>query len=100
VGRAAEADQDLAGAMPRIDNDLQHWPTDAATLEGAAWLLATIADTKLRNPGRAVELAEKATHLAPKATTPWRTLGIARCRAGQLKETVSDLEKSTQLPLG
>src|SRR5262249_45393824 len=62
-----------------------------------AWRLATCKDAKLRDPGRAVQLAKEATTLAPKAATYWTTLGVAHYRAGHWKVSIEALEKSREL---
>ncbi|HEY7427792.1 MAG TPA: tetratricopeptide repeat protein [Gemmataceae bacterium] len=66
----------------------------------AAWFLATCADPKFRDPGRAVELAKKATELVPKEGTYWTTLGVANYRAGNWKAALEVLDKSMQLRKG
>ncbi|HTU89418.1 MAG TPA: protein kinase, partial [Gemmataceae bacterium] len=62
-----------------------------------AWQLATHADAKLRDPLRAVELAQQAVALAPKEGIFWNTLGVAHYRAGNWVESIAALEKSMQL---
>jgi eukaryotic-like serine/threonine-protein kinase len=58
-----------------------------------AWLLATCPDAKVRDPGRAVELARKAVQLEPKQGFYWQTLGYAEYRAGNWKSAIAALEK-------
>jgi Flp pilus assembly protein TadD len=65
-----------------------------------AWLLATCADLKLRDPKRAVELAKKAVEIARKEWAGWNTLGAAHYGAGNWKESVTALEKSMELRKG
>jgi serine/threonine protein kinase/tetratricopeptide (TPR) repeat protein len=89
-GRLNEAIAELREAIrlyPRCD--LAH--------NSLAWLLATAADTKLRQPAQAVEHARIATGLLPKAADCWNTLGVACYRAGQWTEAITALEKSVQL---
>jgi tetratricopeptide (TPR) repeat protein len=66
----------------------------------AAWLLATAADSKLRNPAEAVKLARRAVELAPKDGSHWNTLGVAHYRAGNWKDVLAALEKSMDLRQG
>jgi serine/threonine protein kinase/Flp pilus assembly protein TadD len=75
-------------------------PKHAGSLNNLAWLLATCADLQLRDPQRAVELANKAVELAPKEWTHWNTLGAAHYGAGNWKEAVAALEKSMELHKG
>jgi tetratricopeptide (TPR) repeat protein len=72
-------------------------PKNAGWQNGLAWLLATHADPKLRNAGRAVELARRAVALAPAEATYWNTLGTAYYRAGSWQEAVTALDKSMEL---
>jgi tetratricopeptide (TPR) repeat protein len=65
-----------------------------------AWFLATCPDGKLRKPSQAVELAKKATELAPKVGNHWNTLGVAYYRAGDWQATARALEKSIALRQG
>ena len=65
-----------------------------------AWLLATCPDVKFHDPARAVELAQKAVALAPKAGNSWNTLGIAHYRAGNWKASIEALTKSMELRKG
>jgi len=72
-------------------------PKSAAAHNNFAWLLATSADPKVRDPAGAVELAKKAVELAPKDGTFWNTLGVAHYRAGDAKAAVEALKQSHAL---
>jgi tetratricopeptide (TPR) repeat protein len=65
-----------------------------------AWLLATDLDPKVRNPGRAVELAKKAVGLGPKQAEYWSTLGTAHYRAGDWRAATEALQKALELRNG
>jgi tetratricopeptide (TPR) repeat protein len=90
-GRWAEAEAAFQEALRSL-------PKAAITNSNLAWLLSNCPDTKFRDIPRAVQLAKKATAVAPGWAFGWATLGVARCRAGQWKEAVADLEKATRLP--
>ena len=75
-------------------------PNNRMGLNSLAWLLATCVDAKLRNPKRAVELAQRAVELAPKDGNLWNTLGVARYREGEWKASIAALEKSMELRRG
>jgi eukaryotic-like serine/threonine-protein kinase len=62
-----------------------------------AWLLATAADPKFRNPAKAVELAKELVRQAPQDGNRWNTLGAAHYRAGEWKPAIDALEKSNEL---
>jgi serine/threonine protein kinase/tetratricopeptide (TPR) repeat protein len=65
-----------------------------------AWLLATCADARLRDPAEAVEHARKAVELVPGEGNFWNTLGVALYRAGEWKAANEALEKSMRLRQG
>ena len=75
-------------------------PQDPAAHNDLAWLLATCPEVRLRDAGRALELAKKAVELAPKVGAYWNTLGAAQYRAADWKASVSALEKSRELRNG
>lgn len=58
-----------------------------------AWFLAT-GPERLRNPGEAVALAERAVHAKPGEWTYHNTLGVARYRAVRYADAVTALEAS------
>jgi serine/threonine protein kinase/tetratricopeptide (TPR) repeat protein len=79
-------------------------PDDARTrnalaqcLNGWAYVLATLLEPKLRDPGRALSLAQETAELAPKNGMFWRTLGVAHYRTGNWTAARGALEKSIQL---
>jgi tetratricopeptide (TPR) repeat protein len=70
---------------------------NAAAPNNLAWLLATCADEKMRNPSQAVELAKHAVELKPTEGLYWNTLGVAHYRAGDWKAAIESLKKSDEL---
>jgi tetratricopeptide (TPR) repeat protein len=72
----------------------------AAVLNNLAWGLATNPEARLRDPVRAVELAQTAVDLSPKHAMYRNTLGVAHYRAGHWKEAISALTKSMELQKG
>jgi tetratricopeptide (TPR) repeat protein len=75
-------------------------PKDPQGPNDLAWLLATHADPKVRDPRRAVELAKKAVELAPQVGTYWNTLGTALYRVGDWQSALVALEKSIEIQKG
>jgi eukaryotic-like serine/threonine-protein kinase len=61
---------------------------------------AIAADPKVRDPGRAIQLANKATEVAPEESMYWNMLGMAYYRAGNWKAAIEALDKSMQLRKG
>jgi WD40 repeat protein len=72
-------------------------PKNATILNDLAWLLATCPDARVRDPGRALELAARTAKLTPQEGNAWNTLGVAHYRAGQWKAAIEALEKSNEL---
>jgi tetratricopeptide (TPR) repeat protein len=62
-----------------------------------AWILATSADPRFRDPPRAVELARKAAALAPRDGEIRNTLGVALYRAGEWGAAIEALDESSRL---
>jgi superkiller protein 3 len=91
-GRLAEAEAAWRKAL-----DLEK---SAPAHNRLAWTLANCPEAKLRDPGRAVALAERAVELEPEVGNYWNTLGVARYRAGDWKAAAEALEKSTALSKG
>jgi tetratricopeptide (TPR) repeat protein/tRNA A-37 threonylcarbamoyl transferase component Bud32 len=70
------------------------------SMNALAWILANCPDQKLRDPGRALELAKEAVKLAPRNGGYRNTLGTAHYRVGDWKNAVAELTKSTELRNG
>jgi superkiller protein 3 len=75
-------------------------PNSALAHNNLAWILATSADVKLRDPDGAVKSAKRAVELAPKDSTYPSTLGVAYYRAGEFKQAITAMEKSMALRKG
>jgi serine/threonine protein kinase/Tfp pilus assembly protein PilF len=88
--------QALARQKQAIDTD----PSNARAYLRMAWGLANCPDPKLREPLRAIQLAEQATKLEPRNPTAWHTLGAAEYRAGQWKAARESFDKTMTLANG
>jgi len=93
--------------MGRAEEGAEHWRAslDAEPMGGAnhnaiAWWLATTPDEALRDPQRAVALAEEAVKLSPGEGTYHNTLGVARYRTGAFAKAIEALEASVRLRSG
>jgi tetratricopeptide (TPR) repeat protein len=75
-------------------------PNGAKVHNALAWFLATCPDARVRDPKRAVTLAERAVQLAPDNGHHWGTLGTAYYRAGAWNMAVTALDKSRKLKTG
>jgi serine/threonine protein kinase/tetratricopeptide (TPR) repeat protein len=76
---------------------LETVPDSPALNNAVAWLRATCADARLRDPKHAVKLAQKAVALAPGKATYQGTLGVAQYRAAEHAAAVTALEKAIHL---
>jgi tetratricopeptide (TPR) repeat protein len=93
IGQDAQADIAFQKALELA-------PQDGGLHNNLAWRLVTGADAKLRDPGRAVQLAKRAVELAPTQSSYWNTLGTAQYRAGDWRAAIGALEKSEELKPG
>jgi Flp pilus assembly protein TadD len=84
-------------ALADYTTALELQPDAAVFQQNLAWLLATCPDSKLREPKRAVELAQKAVKTGPKEGTFWMTLGAARYRSGDFKGAAAALHEAEKL---
>ena len=75
-------------------------PKLASGYNNLAWLLATCADVKLRDPGEAVLLAKKAVELNSKDGNNYNTLGAALWSAREWKAAVEAFQKSMDMRNG
>jgi tetratricopeptide (TPR) repeat protein len=94
TGRRAEASE--------LFRQIQDWtdrvsPEDAAGHDTRAWFLASCPDPQLRDARRAVEVARRATTLAPREHSYWTTLGIAHYRAGNWQDAIEASGKAQEV---
>jgi tetratricopeptide (TPR) repeat protein len=107
----AQAHHKLANTlyrMGRLDEALAHYNTALAidpqnmnALNDLAWLLATSSETRIRDGARAVELAERAVHLA-RGDHPIiiATLAAAYAEAGRFPDAVKTARRALDLANG
>src|SRR5262249_21424523 len=94
------ASRDVPGAIAAYKSAIALAPPHAQPHNGLAWILATCADARLRDPRLAVALAKRAVQLAPRNPNYSNTLGAAHYRAGEWKDAIAALEKSVELRKG
>jgi tetratricopeptide (TPR) repeat protein len=75
-------------------------PDDLEARDHIAWFLSNYAESSLRDPRLAVELARKTVEKAPKNASYQQTLGVALCRIGKWSEAVQALNESVELTKG
>ncbi len=84
---------------------IEHWseavrldPNWAEVHNNLAWILATVGDEKLRDPGRALQLAQLACELTNHNQPGLLdTLGVAYAAAGRFDEAIKAAEKAIKL---
>jgi tetratricopeptide (TPR) repeat protein len=72
-------------------------PKRADARDKLAWILLTCPNQTLRDPPRALTLAQEAVELEPDQGPYWNTLGVAHYRAGQWQKAIEALEESVRL---
>ncbi len=100
LGNLLAAQGKLDGATTEYHQAIALDPRSARYPNELAWLLATCADRPFRNPRQAVELAQKAVHLAPDNGDYYNTLGVAHYAAGHWQPAIDALQKSMELRHG
>jgi Flp pilus assembly protein TadD len=88
---------DLEAAVREFEQAIRMDPKLALACNNLAQLLASVSQPNLRDPCRAVRLAEQAVRLSPNEGNYWHTLGVAHYRAGDPKAALGALEKAMQL---
>lgn len=87
-----------AEAIPHYESALRTQPDSIGACNNLAWILATSSDPKLRNGGRAIELAQRANHLSNgKNPVILGTLAAAYAEAGQFPEAIQTIEQAVPL---
>jgi tetratricopeptide (TPR) repeat protein len=97
LGEAQQAidDYSLAVMLTALDGQHRLDRTHAALCNGLAWLYVT-GPEKLRDPTKALPLAQKAVRMAPENRNYRNTLGVVYYRLGQWDAAVETLQRSFQ----
>jgi tetratricopeptide (TPR) repeat protein len=98
LGSAYLVQRKPAEAIAEFEKTLALAPNSLYASNDLAWLLATCPDVSLRNGPRAVQLAEKANHLAGgENASVLRTLAAAYAQSGQVARAIETAQRATQL---
>jgi tetratricopeptide (TPR) repeat protein len=98
LGRLLYRSGRTAAALGHFRAALERQPGWPEALNDTAWILATTADTTLRDPQQAVELAQRANLLAGTPQVNFLgTLAAAYAAAGRFKEAVATAEQALAL---
>jgi tetratricopeptide (TPR) repeat protein len=86
-------------AIDMYERALLLWEPDARTLNSLAWLLVTVPDIKLRNPIRAIEVAEKAVAME-RSPNYLDTLAEAYYVNGSIQKAIETINEAISLNPG
>jgi tetratricopeptide (TPR) repeat protein len=95
-GIACAKKGDYGRAMADYNKALEIDPRNAYANNSKAWLLATCPDARYRDGAEAVELAQKAVEVYPKAFC-FDTLAAAYAEAGRFEDAITTQEKAIAL---
>jgi tetratricopeptide (TPR) repeat protein len=84
-------------AMREYENVLESSPFHFQCLNNLGWLLATVSDSALRDPQRAMELAERARLIRPNSHHMWSTLSQAQYELGLYPEAEQSIVNALRL---
>ena len=84
-------------AIVNMEQAIKLRPHLTSAYSHLSMILSSCPDARLRNPRRAVELANEAIQLDPHFSNPWIALGVARYREGKWQEARTALDQSQKL---
>ncbi|MDQ2824037.1 MAG: tetratricopeptide repeat protein, partial [Verrucomicrobiota bacterium] len=89
---------DYAEAIAQWQNSLRYEPDDGNAANNLAWVLATADDPQLRDPSKAVQLAQRANRSAQDVNAVvLRTLAVAYAANRQFTEAIATAERGAQV---
>jgi len=94
LGTLAERRGDPATAIAHYEAALARVPGSLEAANNLAWLLATTADERHRDPGRALALAERAAAASADNPAVLDTLAAAQAASGRFDEAVATAERA------
>ena len=98
LAQLLSGEERAAGAAAQFRAVLAVHPDHPQALAGLAWILATAADSSLRNPDKAVELAERASAAAgDQNLSVLDALAAAYAAAGKFNEAVFTIDRAIKL---
>ena len=103
LGLALKGKGRMDDAIDMFEHAIELKPNLANAQRGLnlmAQLLATSNDVSVRNPKKAVDLAQQLCKRTPTSGDFWNTLGVASYRAGDWQGAIAALEKSVNLRNG
>jgi Flp pilus assembly protein TadD len=100
LANALREDGRIAEAAEHYEQAMQSDPRGAQAANNLAWVLATCPDDRIRNPGRAIEAAQKAVQITGgRDPITLRTLAAAYASAGRFDEAGQTIERAlSQIP--
>jgi serine/threonine protein kinase/tetratricopeptide (TPR) repeat protein len=96
-GKDADIETVYTASLAALDEAVLRGPKDLAGHVNLAWLLTTCPVQKLRDPARALVVANRAVEIGPGSEVAWQVLGWAHYRNRAWKASIEALEKSMKL---
>lgn len=100
LGRAREAEGRETEALAAYESALERNPGSLKALRGVAFLLATIADAKQRDPARALELAQQAGRMTNfRSPEIMEATAAALAANGRVEQARSAIDRAIELAI-
>jgi tetratricopeptide (TPR) repeat protein len=96
-GKDADIETVYTASLAALDEAVLRGPKDLVAHVNLAWLLTTCPVQKLRDPARALVVANRAVEIGPGSEVAWQVLGWARFRNRAWQASIEALEKSMKL---
>jgi serine/threonine protein kinase/Flp pilus assembly protein TadD len=94
LGLASRQTGNLDDAATAFNNAFETRGTNLRAQNNLAWFLTTLPEPKLRDAGRAIDLAQTVVQLSPENGAYWNTLGVAYYRSRRWQQAVEALTNS------
>jgi tetratricopeptide (TPR) repeat protein len=96
-GQREKAAEQYREALSLLDGLAHRYPDHGDEVNILAWTLVICADPRIRDPARALPLAQRIVERFPENGNYWSTLGAAQYRLGQWQAALVSMEKANQL---
>ena len=97
LGLSLKKKGQLKEAIACFERQAKLDPNNVYVHSGLAWDLATLEDTSLRNPHKAIAYGRRAVELEPDRANHWSNLGVAHYRNGDWQESVNAFKEAHSL---
>ncbi|MBX3422344.1 MAG: tetratricopeptide repeat protein [Pirellulaceae bacterium] len=97
LATALAAQRRFAESIESFRNLIQTYPDNSKLANNLAWILATVKDSKLRDPVEAIRLGELANKLSPENPAILDTLAAAYAAGGRFDQAVLEADRAIAL---